>query len=109
MATYFRTKVHTNLSTTASDILQTVDNNRFTIIGCNVANKIDEDIIVDVWVQDGDSAVGYYAKGVVIPPYTSAKIITNGEKLILAETCALRMACDTDNAADVTISYAEIV
>jgi hypothetical protein len=109
MATYFRTKVHTDLTTTPTDILQTVDNNRFTIIGCNVANKIDEDIIVDVLVQDATSATGFYAKGVVIPPYTSAKIITNGEKLILAETCALRMTCDTENAADVTISYAEIV
>ena len=50
MATYFRTQVAKNIGTTPLDIIGTVDNNRFTVVGCNLANTIDEDVIVDVFV-----------------------------------------------------------
>ena len=46
MATYFRTQVAKNLGTTPLDVIGTVDNNRFTVVGCNLANTIDEDVIV---------------------------------------------------------------
>lgn len=109
MATYFRTKVHKDIGTTATDVLQTVDNNRFTIIGCNLANTTDENVLVNVYVVDSDSTVGYYIRELVIPPYSSAKIVTNGEKLILAENCGLRISSDTAASVDAIISYAEIV
>jgi len=44
-----------------------------------------------------------------IPANTSAKMITNGEKLILAEQCGLRIVSDTSDSIDVVVSYAEIV
>ena len=109
MATYFRTRVTTNIGTTPLNVLQTVDNNRFTIIGLNLANTVDEDVIIDIQIYDSDSSMGYYIKQLVIPPYTSAKVITNGEKLILAENCGIRITSDTDNSIDATISYAEIL
>jgi hypothetical protein len=109
MATYFRTKVHKDIGTLPTDVLQTVDNNRFTIIGCNLANTTDENVLVNVYVVDADSVAGYYIRELVIPPYSSAKIVTNGEKLILAENCGLRISSDTDASVDAIISYAEIV
>ena len=58
MATYFRTKVHKDIGTLPTDVLQTVDNNRFTIIGCNLANTTDENVLVNVYVVDADSVAG---------------------------------------------------
>jgi len=109
MATYFRTQVVKNIGLTPVDVIGTVDNNRFTVVGCNVANIVDEDVIIDVWVVDSSSTAAYYVKQLVIPPYTSAKVITNGEKLILDTNTFLRIGSDTVAGIDVVVSYVEIV
>ena len=109
MATFFRTKVVKNIGSTAVDVLQTVDNNRFTIIGCNLANTTYEIVTICIFITDSSSTNGYYANNIAIAPYSSLKMITNGEKLILSEQCGLRIISDTDNSVDAVISYAEIV
>lgn len=109
MATYLRTKVVTNIGTTPVDALQTVSNNRFTIIGCNLANTTENNVTVDILVVDSTSSIGYYVKGIIVPANYSLKVITNGEKLILGEQCGLRIVSDTASSIDAVISYAEIV
>lgn len=109
MATFFRTKVEKNLGTTPVDVLATSTGNRFTIIGCNVANTTDYEVIIDAFVVDSSAVAGYFIRQLIIPPYASAKLVTNGEKLILAESCKLRLVSDTANSIDAIISYAEIV
>jgi len=52
MATFFRTRVVKNIGTTPADVVQTVSNNRFTIIGCNIANVIDDPVTIDIYVVD---------------------------------------------------------
>ena len=91
MATFFRTKLAASIGTTPVDVLQASSGNRFTVIGCNLANTTDENVIIDVKVIDATLVSGYYIKQLVISPYTSAKLITNGEKLILAESCTLQI------------------
>jgi hypothetical protein len=49
-----------------------------------------------------------YIKAVVIPPATSVKLITNGEKLILQERTGIRLVSDTPASLDSIISYVEI-
>jgi hypothetical protein len=109
MASYFRTKVAKDIGTTPVDVLETVANNRFTVIGCNLANTTDDNVLVDVLVVNADSVEVYYIKQLIISPYTSAKLITNGEKLILAEDCILRVVADTAASIDLVASYAEII
>lgn len=109
MASFFRTKVAKNIGTTPVAVLSTTVANRFTIIGCNVANTTDEVVIIDVTVTDATAVTGYYIKGLTIDPYTSAKLVTNGEKIILAESTTLTIVSDTDNSIDLIASYAEIV
>ncbi len=109
MATFFRTRVVKSIGTTPADVVQTVGNNRFTIIGCNLANVTDNPVTIDIYVVDSSSTAAYYIKGLVIPENTSAKVITNGEKLILAEQCGLRIVSNTADSVDAVISYAEIV
>jgi hypothetical protein len=109
MATFFRTRVVKGIGTTPADVIQTVSNNRFTVIGCNIANVIDDPVTVDIYVVDSSSTAAYYIRGIVVPANTSMKMITNGEKLILAEQCGLRIVSDTADSLDVVVSYAEIV
>ena len=111
MASFFRTKVENNIGTTPVELLATTELSKFTIIGCNLANIVDEDVTISITITgpDPDNNVGYYIRGLVIAPYTSAKVITNGEKLILQENCSMTIESDLDNSIDVVISYAEIL
>ena len=109
MPTQFKHTTQTEIGTTPEDVLKIPAGVRATVIGCNLANVTDYDTVaVDVYVINGDSAVSHFIKGLPIPPNTSAKIITNGEKLILPESTGLRIVSDTPNSVDSTISYVEI-
>jgi hypothetical protein len=82
---------------------------RATVIGLNLANITDYDTVnVNVFVVDENSTQAHYVKGLPIPPNTSVKIITNGEKLILPETSGIRIKSDVEESIDSTISYVEI-
>jgi hypothetical protein len=109
MATFFRTKLVQGIGTTPTDIIATNANNRFTILGCNLANIIEDNTTVDITVVDASSTEVYYIKGIVIPANSSLKVVTNGEKLILAENCSLRIVTDVADSVDAVISYAEII
>jgi hypothetical protein len=109
MASFFRTKVVSNIGTTPVDVLQTSVANRFTLIGCNLANTTDNVVIVDITMTDASAVTGFYIRQLRIDPYTSAKVVTNGEKIILAESTTMTIVSDTDNSVDLVASYAEIV
>jgi hypothetical protein len=109
MPTVFRQATATSLGTTPVDIIQIPTGIRATVIGCNLANTTEYDtIIVDVKVIDGSSSEVTYVRSLPIPPNTSVKLITNGEKLILPETTGLRIVSDTEASVDAVISYVEI-
>jgi hypothetical protein len=108
MATLLKTKVAKNIGTTPIDVLQSTETNRVTLIGCNLANIIDDPITVDLFVIDDTSTAAYYIKGIIIPANTSLKVITNGEKLILGPSCGFRVVSNTEASVDVIISYADI-
>ena len=108
MTTYFRTKVEQEVGTSETTILSTTPANIFTLIGLSVANIIDYDVIVDVFITDATSTKGYYIKQLIIPPYTSAKLVQNGEKIILGNSCSLSVVSDTADRLEVIVSYAEV-
>jgi hypothetical protein len=108
MPTIFKHAVNTNIGTTPVDVLQIPDGVRATVIGCNLSNVTDYVVNVDVYVIDENSTQGSYVTGLVIPPNTSVKLITQGEKLILPETAGIRIVSDTEDSVDATISYVEI-
>lgn len=109
MPTVFKHAVNTGIGTTPTDVLQIPGGVRATVIGCNLANITDyETVNVDVFVVDENSTQAYYIRGLVIPPNTTVKIVTQGEKLILPETSGIRIVSDTEDSVDSTISYVEI-
>ena len=109
MPTVFRHAVNTGIGTEPVDILQISEGVRATVIGCNLANITDYDTaVVNVYVVDENSTQAHYVRGLVIPPNTSVKIVTQGEKLILPESAGIRVVSDTENSIDSTVSYVEI-
>ena len=109
MPTVFRHAVNTDIGTTPVDIVQIPEGVRATVIGLNLANVTDYDTVnVNVFVVDENSTQAHYVRGLVIPPNTSAKVVTQGEKLILPATAGLRIVSDTENSVDATVSYVEI-
>ena len=109
MPTLFRHSVTTSIGITPVDVLQIQEGVRATVIGCNIANVTDYDtVVVNMYVIDENSTQATYVRGIVIAPNTSAKIITQGEKLILPATSGIRVEADTEDSIDVVISYVEI-
>lgn len=109
MPTVFKHSLVTQVGTTPTDIVEIGAGVRATVIGCNLANTTDYDTVVaDLQVVGADTTVSYYIRGLVIPPNTSVKVVTQGEKLILPATTGLRLTSDTPDSIDATVSYVEI-
>lgn len=109
MPTLFRHAVTTSVGVTPVDVLQIQEGVRATVIGCNIANVTDYDTaVVNMYVVDENSTQATYARGIIIPPNSTVKVITQGEKLILPATSGIRIESDTESSVDVTISYVEI-
>jgi hypothetical protein len=109
MTTYFRTTTTRAVGTSPTALLTVPGTSSYTIIGLNLANITDDDVTVTITVTDTTPKTVNYIQGLIIPPYSSAKVITNGERLILAGSFVLSMVSDTASSVDVTASYAEIV
>lgn len=109
MPTVFRMQTATNIGTTPVDVLQIDQGIRATVIGCNLSNTtLYDTLVVDVTVVDEESTAASYLKNIIIPPNTSVKVITDGEKLILPETAGLRVVSNVEGSLDVVVSYVEI-
>jgi hypothetical protein len=108
MATALKTQVSVDIGTTPVDLLTSGPANRYTVIGCNLANTIEENVTIDVFVVDASNVEGVYIKGLIIPMNSSIKLITNGEKLILSEDCRLRIVSNIAASIDAVISYVEL-
>jgi hypothetical protein len=109
MPTLFRHAVTTAVGITPVDVLQIQEGVRATVIGCNISNVTDYDtVVVNMYVIDENSTQASYARGIIIPPNSTVKVITQGEKLILPATTGIRIECDTEDSVDVTVSYVEI-
>jgi hypothetical protein len=108
MPTVFRHAVNTGLGTTPVDVVQIPAGVRATIIGLNLVNVTDNVITTSIFVIDAASTEAYYAKNLIIPPNTTLKVITQGEKLILPELSGLRVTSSENDSIDSTVSYVEI-
>jgi hypothetical protein len=109
MPTVFKHSLVTQIGTTPTDVVEIGNGVRATVIGCNLANVTEYDtVIINVYVVDENSTQAHYVKNLPIPPNTSVKLITQGEKLILPETSGIRIVSDTEDSIDTTISYVEI-
>ena len=109
MPTLFKHSLVTQVGTNPTDILEVGAGVRATVIGCNLANVTEYDTVTaDLQIVGADTTVAYYVRGITIPPNTSVKIVTQGERLIMPENTELRLVADTADSLDATVSYVEI-
>jgi hypothetical protein len=110
MPTIFKHALESQIGTVPTEVLTVPLGFRATVIGCNLANVTDYDtIVIDVYITEEEtSTAAAYIKGLVIPPSTAVKLITNGEKLILTERTGVRIVSNTEDSLDVVLSYVEI-
>lgn len=109
MATQFKQRLVKGIGTSGDDLVLMETGFRCTVIGLNLVNVTDGVVVTNIFlISDPDSTIGYYAKDVIIPPNTSLKVITQGEKLILSEHNGIRVFSNVDSSIDATISYVEI-
>lgn len=109
MATTFKNKVIKEVGLLPVLALETNAGTRSTVIGMSLANLTEFAVYVSVLVNDDTSVQGYYLKDVMIPPNTSLRALSAGEKLILAPENQLYLVSDTDESVDAVISYVDIV
>lgn len=109
MATYFKNKVVKNVGTIPILGIETDASTRSTVLGLNLSNLTGGIVYVSILLNDDTSNQGYYLKDVSLPPNTSLKTLSAGEKLILAPINQLFIVSTEDDSVDVIISYVDII
>jgi hypothetical protein len=76
---------------------------------------IQVNVVLKTWNADGSGnnstliSTGNILKSIMIPPQSSLKAITNGEKLIIAKNNTLEVSSNAPSSVDSVISYVEIL
>ena len=60
-------------------------------------------------MSDDTSNTGYYLKETLLPAGTSLRVVSTGEKLIIAPSNKLQVRTSIDDSVDVIASIVEIV
>lgn len=108
MATFFRNEVIKDIGALPVKILETSGSQRATVIGLSLTNLTDKFVYVSVLLKDDTSVTGYYLKDTVLPANASLRVVSTGEKLILAPTNELYVQSSLADSVDVVCSYVEI-
>tara|TARA_B110000503_G_scaffold8525_1_gene11594 strand:+ start:1353 stop:1682 length:330 start_codon:yes stop_codon:yes gene_type:complete len=109
MAATFRNKVVKEVGPVPILAIETDENTRSTLVGLSLANLSETIVYVSVLVHDDTSVEGYFMKDVMVPPNSSLRALSAGEKLILAPNNQLYLVADQEEAIDAVISYVDIV
>lgn len=109
MATFFKNKVINNIGVLPVDIIETNASTRVTVIGMSITNLTESFVYVNVLIQDDTSITGYYLRETLVPANSSLRLVTQGEKLILAPSNKMQVSASVNDAVDVVVSYVEIV
>ena len=109
MATLFKNKVEKNVGVVPVDIYETTASTRATVIGLSLTNLTQSFVYVDVLISDDSSNTGYYLKDTLLPAGTSLRVVSTGEKLIIAPSNKLQVRSSIDDSVDVIASIVEIV
>ena len=83
MATTFGNVILSGLGTTPTTVLTTANPGNTTVIGFSLTNTTSALITASIQLNNGVNTA-YFINNVVIPAGQSLRVITGGEKLILA-------------------------
>ena len=105
MATYFKNSIIKNVGTVPITVYSPPIGTNTIVLGLNLANLIESIVKVTVTLQDTTSVSGYIVKDVMIAPNSSLRILSAGEKLIIASQSTLQVNADIADSVDVVMSF----
>jgi hypothetical protein len=108
MPTKFDNKVITDIGLTPVDVLTAGAAERITLVGFNITNTSNNDCTFDVKLTDANSNSGYYLMAIQLPSQATFKVVTNGERLVLAPTSKVSVQSTQPNSLHVALSHVVI-
>jgi hypothetical protein len=108
MATYFKNAIIKQVGTVPITVYSPPIGTNTIVLGLNLANLIDSVVKVTITLQDTTSVSGYIIKDVMIAPNSSLRVLSAGEKLIVASQSTLSVNSDISDSVDVVMSYVEL-
>jgi len=109
MANRFNNQQTVDIGTTPVTVYATNATTVSTIIGINIANKVDQTIYADIILEGATAVETYLVKNVVIPRGSSLAAMGGDQKLVMTENNTLSVKTSVANGADVIVSVLEIV
>jgi hypothetical protein len=109
MATVFKNVLSTGLGTSPTTVLTTNGSATTTVIGLSLTNITSNIVQVNIQLQDTvASTTAYYIYGLTIPPNSSARVVSGGEKLNLGPLTNMIITSNTTTSLDLVMSWVEI-
>jgi hypothetical protein len=109
MATVFKNVLTTGIGTSPSTVLTSNASATTTIIGLSLTNITGS--IVQASIQLNDTVAvtsAYFIQNLTIPPNSSARVVTGGEKLNLGPLSTVVITSNVASSIDLVMSWVEI-
>jgi hypothetical protein len=109
MATVFKNVLLSGLGTSPTTVLTSNGSATTTVIGMSLSNTTPDIVQLNIQIQDTvASTSAYYVYGLTIPPNSSARVVSGGEKLNLGPLTNVIMTSNTASSLDLVMSWVEI-
>lgn len=109
MATFFRNTVLKEVGTAEVVLYESGINERSTVIGLSLTNLTNDFVYVDVTLTDDQNVTAFYVKQALVAANTSLRLVTEGEKLIVAPSNKLSLTASVPASIDAILSYVEVI
>jgi hypothetical protein len=109
MANTFTNRLHSEIGT--GDVIVYTPGSGIvysTVIGYTVANVLNTNIVVDLFIRDTDSTEVYLLKGTTVEPGQAIVPVGGEQKLVVLPNQEICVRSNIVNSADCTISILEI-
>lgn len=110
MSSTFKSDVSASVGTTKTTVGTVPSGNTWTILGLSVANTLETEISVDVYLYKSatttEAALGI---GLPVPVGSTLLVISDSQKIIAEADDEIRIESSDASSADVVLSYLETV
>jgi hypothetical protein len=107
MASTFGNVIQSGVGTSPTTVLTTANPGNTTVIGFSLTNTTQTLVTASIQLNNGSTAA-YFMSGVVIPAGQSLRVVTGGEKLILAASTQVIITSSVAASLDIVMSYVVI-
>lgn len=109
MPNTFKNSISGSIGSTETTVYTAPASTTTTVIGVAVANRVQQDINIDVKMYDSSESKNIFLCSGSLVPQTSNLVLVGGEqKLVLEENDYLTLSSNAANSADIVISVLEI-